>query len=94
VADSRVLLAGLKEYRLSLERHLIQLRDDYNNLERFWLAFSAVYEGDAADQFRAGWLRTAERFNEYLEQTQKIHEILEERIEYLELVNRTEGLLD
>lgn len=91
MADSRILLAGLREYHASLERHLTQLRAEFDSLQNRWYAFSAVYEGDSAEQFRSGWLRTSSRFQEYINQTQKISSILEERIERLEEVNRTES---
>ena len=91
MADSRILLAGLREYHVSLERHLAQLRTEFDSLQNRWYAFSTVYEGDAADQFRAGWLRTVSRFQEYINQTQQISSILEKRIERLEEANRTES---
>jgi len=92
VADSKVLLNGLIEYRASLERHLNQLRSEYQQVEQRWHIFSAVYEGDAADQFKAGWMRTASRFNEYIERTDAIARILDERIAFLSEANKQEGM--
>jgi uncharacterized protein YukE len=91
VVDTRVLLAGLREYHASLTRHVTELRAEFDVLQTRWQAFSAVYEGDAADQFRAGWIRTVSRFQEYITRTQRIAAILEERIERLEEANRTES---
>jgi hypothetical protein len=91
VADSRLLLAGLEEYRRALELHSAQLRAEYDHLDNAWRNFSSVYEGDAADQFRAGWTRTAQLFQEYIHQTGIIAGILDERIEHLRQANRTEG---
>lgn len=91
MADSRILLGGLREYHASLERHITQLQAEFDGLQNRWYAFSGVYEGDAADQFRAGWQRTASRFQEYINQSQRIMALLEERIERLEEVNRTES---
>lgn len=91
MADSRILLAGLEEYRRVLGVHLSKLKAEYQQLDNTWHRFSAVYEGDAADQFRAGWIRTTQRFQEYIEQTQKISAMLDERIDYLRATNRTEG---
>ena len=91
MADSRVLLAGLEEYRGVLERHLSQLTSEYQLLENNWRQFNAVSEGDYADQFRGGWMRTSQRFQEYIEQTQQIKIVLNERIEYLRRLNQTEG---
>jgi hypothetical protein len=94
VADSRILLAGLEEYRRVSGQHLSQLITEFQQLDNTWRQFSAVAEGDYADQFRAGWIRTSERFQEYIEQTQRICALLDERIEHLRNLNKTEdGLI-
>jgi uncharacterized protein YukE len=86
--DSRVLLAGLQEYQRVLEKHLSSLINEFQQLDNYWKQFSSVYEGTAADEFRAGWMRTAQRFQEYIEQTQKIKTFLEKGIEDLSEVDR------
>lgn len=91
MTDTRQLLTGLVEYRNSLERHLEQLAPEYQQLNGRWQAFSAVSEGDYANQFRAGWLRTGSQFELYINQSQKIIALLNERITALEEVNRSEG---
>lgn len=91
MADSRILLSGLKEYRRSLGTHLSRLTTEFQQLDRIWRQFDRVYQGDAADQFREGWQRTTRRFEDYIEQTDKISRLLDERIADLEQVNRTEG---
>jgi len=91
VADTRLLLAGLKEYRHQLIQHLSRLRTEYSSLDNGWRAFSAAYDGDAADQFREGWLRTARRFEEYIDNSLRIMQILDERIQALEDANRRDG---
>lgn len=93
MADSRILLAGLEEYYRVLERHLAQLAADFQQLDTSWRQFNAVSEGDYAEQFRAGWIRTSDRFQEYLEQTQKISEVLDERVDHLRNLNKTEASL-
>jgi hypothetical protein len=89
--DTRRLLAGLQEYRKSLEKHIAQLTSEYNQLENRWRAFNAVSEGDYATQFRSGWLQTDARFKGYINQSQKIKALLNERIVALEELNRQEG---
>ncbi|EDX77422.1 hypothetical protein MC7420_559 [Coleofasciculus chthonoplastes PCC 7420] len=89
--DTRILLAGLQDYRKSLEKHLTQLRSEYQQLENKWRAFNAVAEGDYADQFRGGWLRTEAQFKDYINQSEKIKVLLEERISGLIDLNRQEG---
>lgn len=91
MADSRILLSGLEEYRRVLERHLTQVTAEYQQLDNNWQQFNAVSEGDYADQFRAGWFRTSQRFHEYISQTRKISAVLDERIEQLRRLNQTEG---
>lgn len=91
MADSRILLAGLEEYHRVLGRHLSKLSAEYQQLDNSWRQFSATAEGDYADQFRAGWARTSQRFQQYIEQTQKISAVLDERIEHLRQLNQSEG---
>jgi len=91
VADTRILLAGLEEYHRVLGRHVSQLSSEFQTLSSIWHRFAAVYEGDAADQFKSGWMRTTAMFQEYLEQTHQISGMLDERIDALRQANRTEG---
>lgn len=86
--DTRLLLAGLKEYRTSLEKHIAQLTSEYSQLEQRWRAFNAVSEGDYANQFRSGWIETDKRFKAYINQSQRIKALLNERIDDLEAFNR------
>jgi uncharacterized protein YukE len=92
--DSRVLLKGLEEYHRVLGKHLSSLTSEFQQVSNAWQRFGTVYEGEAADQFRAGWMRTSQRFQEYIEQTQRISSILDERIEDLRKYDRSErGLI-
>lgn len=91
MADSRILLAGLEEYRRVLTQHLVKLTANYQRVDSAWHLFSGVYEGTAADEFRAGWVRTAQQFQEYIEQTQQIRLMLDERIEHLRAADQVEG---
>ncbi len=91
MADTRILLAGLEEYHRVLGKHLAHLMGEFQQLSGSWQQFSAVYDGNAADQFREGWTRTSQRFAEYIEQTRKISELLGNRIEDLRDADRTIG---
>ena len=88
MSDTKKLLLGLKEYSDSLEKHLASLRAEYEQLENSWKLFNSVAEGDYAEQFRGGWLRTANNFQEYINYSYKIQEMLKDRIADLELVNQ------
>jgi uncharacterized protein YukE len=89
--DTRLLLAGLEEYSRVLDWHTSRLRMEFDHLDTRWLNFSIVYEGEAADQFRAGWARTAQNFGEYIQQTERIQGLLRERIEALRDADRAES---
>jgi uncharacterized protein YukE len=93
MTNATALLTGLEQYNDSLKRHLADLDSKYSEVENSWHRFSEVYEGDAADQFRANWLRTVANFQEYIKQTQKISKMLDERIETLRIANQPEGIL-
>lgn len=89
--DTRVLLDALEEYHASLQRHMIELRTEFDRLENRWHAFSYFYEGDAANQFRSHWGGTVDRFREYQDRTDALNRVLEARIEALRRVNQTES---
>lgn len=91
MADTRILLAGLEEYHRVLGHHVSQLSSEFQTLAGIWSRFDTVYEGEAANQFKAGWRRTTQMFQEYLEQTHQISAMLDERIDALRETNRTEG---
>lgn len=93
MADTRRLLEGLVEYRGSLERHLSSLQSEFKAVQSRWRAFSAVFAGDAADEFKPGWAQTEARFSEYIARTTAISRMLDRRIESLREANRREGLL-
>jgi uncharacterized protein YukE len=89
--DSRILLRGLEEYNRVLEQHSSMLKMEFDHLDSRWQQFSSVYEGEAADQFRAGWIRTTQNFQEYIEQTERIRGLLRERIDALRDADRAES---
>lgn len=93
MADTHALLIGLEEYSRTLYRHVSELRDHFNTLSREWSAFSDHYQGEAANQFRDHWLNTTRRFQEYIEGTEAINRLLEERIEHLRAADRRESVL-
>jgi hypothetical protein len=92
MADSRILLEGLREYRDCLHRHLGELNAEFQLLESGWQALDGVFHGDAADEFRHGWARTANRFRDYLEHGSGVLRELDERIAALETANVVGGV--
>lgn len=89
--NMRLLLAGLQAYDEHLHRHVANLEAEYQALEQRWYALNSIYDGDGADQFRAGWQRTTEGFAEYKEQVRQIADILSERIEHLKKAEQAES---
>lgn len=85
--DTRILLTRLIAYRKSLETHLNQLGSEYVQLANRWQMFNSVAEGNYADQFRSGWLKTDAQFKVYNSQSLKIKSFLDERIEFLASLN-------
>jgi hypothetical protein len=85
--DTRVLLTRLIAYRKSLETHLNQIGSEYVQLANRWQMFNSVAEGNYADQFRSGWLKTDAQFKAYNSQSLKIKSFLDERIEFLASLN-------
>lgn len=91
MADSRILLKGLEDYAGVLDWHSSMLNIQFNDLDSHWRTFSSVYDGEAADQFRAHWARTTQNFQEYIQQTERIRGLLRERIEALREADRAES---
>lgn len=81
--DTRIFLAGLRDYAGALTRHAGDLEHEFRDLSGVWSAFSETYEGTGADLFRSHWSRTEQAFREYIEQSRKIRSLLEERTEAL-----------
>lgn len=81
-------LNGLYEYRESLEKCLEHLHEAHENIVREWVAFERLYEGDAAREFKDLWRRATTNFEEYLERSQDMMSLLDERITFLQTANR------
>lgn len=81
--DSTLLLHGLQDYRVSLDLHLQRLRQEYQQLDLVYRAFQSVYEGEAARDFHANWLRTKLGFEQYIQGTERIAVLLDDRISVL-----------
>lgn len=83
------LLTGLIEYRDTLTKHVQQLEQEFDSLNREWMRFDAIYEGDAAHEFKNLWMRTATNFREYVDRSRRILAVLEERIIFLQEADRS-----
>jgi uncharacterized protein YukE len=90
--NSRLLAAALEDYHQALGRQVATLRGELEPLQRSWAALSAVYEGTAADHFRAGWLRTERMIEDYLETAARLQPVLRERLDALHEADRPNEL--
>jgi hypothetical protein len=88
MTDMRALLAGLEEYRQSVEQHLEVVHEDFDEVSHYWLALSECFAGNAADEFRPIWEVASQRFREYVERWTAIVRVLGERIDSLRQAER------
>jgi hypothetical protein len=86
MADPAVLLRALSEYQAGLVRATSRLRESFHEVATCWRMLADTFEGEAADQFRAGWERTAAGFALYSERSTAIAHLLEERLRHLQAV--------
>ena len=91
MADTRVLLDRLREYRAGLKAQLGRLSDELQQLEAARAALDSVFEGDGAEEFRQSWQRTADRFRIYIEEGTLLANGLDARIADLETANVAQG---
>ena len=92
MANADVLLTHLTNYRDTLRVQVANMRQQYAETTKRWNSFSLVYEGVAADQFRNYWLSTCRHFDEYITQTESILVLLDQKIEDLHNLTRTESI--
>ncbi len=85
----KYLAAALEDYQAALTRQTGLLRSELPPLQSSWRALSEVYEGEAAEQFRAGWLRTERLFEDYLGAIERLRPLLGQRLDALREANRT-----
>lgn len=84
--DVDKLRAGLLNYNHSLERHVQKLRDDFDSLKSFYHRLNQEYEGQAAEEFKNSWDKTAMWFEEYITDAERLSRTLEDRIESFRIV--------
>jgi len=89
VAETKTLLVGLMDYRDTLGRHIQQMDEEFQSLNRMWSQFEMVYHGDAAYEFKSLWMRTSMFFQDYMERTRRILQVLEERIAALQILDHS-----
>lgn len=79
-----LLREGLKEYINSLSVHNKTLNEDFKGLSNIFAVVNQSYEGRAAEAFKNSWMTTAQWFDQYIDQTVLLIQLLEERVAWLE----------
>ena len=81
--DVDKLRQGLTDYLGSLRKHTQVLEQDSYEVHRWWQALNAEYGGQKAEELERDWMQTTAWFNDYINQTRRLADFLEERIEAL-----------
>lgn len=88
MANTTLLLNGLKNYNNSLQKHIKEVYDEFQDLSNVWWQFREVYEGQAADEFSNEWNRVDDMFKNYLRSTDNISRYLGSKINELEELDK------
>lgn len=86
--DVTELVRRLTRYLEVLERHNLAIQRAYENAMESLAHLRQVYGGAAADDFMSHWERTSEALERYLQGSQGIKVILEERLSALREADR------
>ena len=82
------LIGKLVEYDRALDIHLGGLQEEFQDLERAWHGLSDVYQGAAAEEFRAAFLAATTRMRQYEHETRHLQNVLRRQIEFLRAFDR------
>lgn len=77
------LREGLEVYLKSLNSHNGNLQEDYKQLQEIFTFLVGVYEGESAEAFKSSWLRTADWFENYIQETEQLKILLRDRLDAL-----------
>lgn len=92
MTDMRLLLARLRDYEKALGSHNARVEASWEHLKGSLRRLSHYYDGTGATDFKAHFARTEAGLNQYLEGTQAIKLLLEDRIEHLAAADRAGDL--
>jgi hypothetical protein len=84
VPDVTLLAKELGQFDAAVGRHLQLVRDEFAHLQQSWDELRECYEGTGADRFEAVWLGTSRRFDDYLQRSEALRAVLQERLAALE----------
>jgi len=80
MADATLLAQHLERFDDAVQRHLQLVSDEFSHLQRSWDDLRDCYEGVGADRFEAVWTGTVRRFEEYLQRSEALRAVLQERL--------------
>ena len=84
MTDATLLGQHLGQFDEAVRRHLQLVSDEFKHLQQSWDELRECYEGTGADRFEAVWTGTSRRFEEYLERSEALRVVLQERLAALQ----------
>jgi hypothetical protein len=84
MTDATLLAQHLDRFDEAIRRHLQLLSDEFRRLEHSWDELRDCYEGAGADRFEAVWTGTSRRFEDYLQRSEALRAVLQERLAALQ----------
>jgi hypothetical protein len=88
MTDATLLRQQLGAFDDAVRRHLQLVTAEFTQLQRSWADLRESYEGTGADRFEAVWTGTTRRFEEYLERSEALRVVLQDRLASLEDYDR------
>ncbi len=89
--DITKLRQALRQYEKALDNQQELLDESFGTVKRQYSRLRPVYDGVAAREFKHGWTRTSAAFDEYTERLAAVRDLLRDRIDALDAVDRAEG---
>jgi len=89
--DATLLGQQLTTFNDAVQRHLQLVSDEFRHLQDSWVDLRESYEGTGADRFEDVWNGTAKRFDDYLQQSEALRTVLQERLAALQSFDQPRG---
>jgi hypothetical protein len=80
MTDATLLSQHLEAFDDAIGRYLQLVADEFRHLQQSWQDLRENYEGTGADRFEEVWQGTARRFDDYLQQSEALRAVLQERL--------------
>ena len=80
MTDATLLGRHLGAFDDAVRRHLQLVTDEFRHLTESWNELRDCYEGTGAERFEGVWTGTSRRFEDYLQQSEALGAVLQERL--------------